>query len=62
MHARKMAAAMQAATSSDPNAEPVLLWVDRESGHGRGKPLHLRVRDIADRWSFVMWQTGMYYD
>ncbi len=59
MHARKMAAAMQAATASDPEADPILLWVDREGGHGQGKPLHLRVRDVADQRIFMMWQTGM---
>jgi len=53
---------MQAASASDQDDEPILLWVDREAGHGRGKPLHLQIRDVADRWSFVMWQTGMYYE
>ncbi|MCA9277442.1 MAG: prolyl oligopeptidase family serine peptidase, partial [Phycisphaerales bacterium] len=59
LHARKMAAAMQAATASDPNAEPILLWVDRDAGHGQGKPRHLLVRDIADQRIFMMWQLGM---
>jgi len=61
MHARKMVAAMQARTGGDMDDEPILLWVDRDGGHGQGKPLHLRIRDVADRWSFVMWQTGVYY-
>ena len=39
LHARKMAAALQAATAEVPAAKPVLLWVDREAGHGQGKPL-----------------------
>lgn len=59
LHARKMAAALQAATASDPAERPVLLWVDREAGHGQGKPLHLRVRDAADQRIFLMWQLGM---
>ena len=59
MHARKMAAALQAATASDPADQPVLLWVDREAGHGQGKPLNLRIRDVADQRIFVMWQLGM---
>ena len=59
LHARKMVAALQAATASDPAERPVLLWVDREGGHGQGKPLHLRVRDAADQRSFLMWQLGM---
>ncbi len=59
LHARKMAAALQAATASDPAEKPVLLWVDREAGHGQGKPLNLRIRDAADQRIFFMWQLGM---
>jgi prolyl oligopeptidase len=59
MHARKMAAALQSATASDPTQVPVLLWVDYEAGHGAGKPLHLRVRDVVDQRIFMMWQLGM---
>ena len=59
LHARKMAARLQAATSSDPSVQPVLLWVDREAGHGQGKPLSLRVREATDLRIFVMWQLGM---
>ncbi|MEM7754525.1 MAG: prolyl oligopeptidase family serine peptidase, partial [Planctomycetota bacterium] len=59
MHARKMAALMQASTSSDPEADPILLKVDREAGHGQGKPLHLRVRDTTDSLMFFMWQLGV---
>jgi prolyl oligopeptidase len=59
LHARKMAALMRAATEDDPAARPILLWVDREAGHGSGKPLHLRIRDAADGRMFMMWQLGM---
>ncbi|MCL4808035.1 MAG: prolyl oligopeptidase family serine peptidase [Thermoanaerobaculia bacterium] len=59
LHARKMAALLQASTASDPAQKPVLLWVDREAGHGQGKPLALRVRDVADQRMFLMWQLGM---
>ncbi|MEO8483231.1 MAG: prolyl oligopeptidase family serine peptidase [Acidobacteriota bacterium] len=59
LHARKMAAALQAATTSDPAEKPVLLWVDREAGHGQGKPLNLRLRDAVDQRLFIMWQLGM---
>jgi prolyl oligopeptidase len=60
LHARKMAAALQAATTSDPSERPVLLWVDREAGHGQGKPLNLRLRDVVDQRLFLMWQLGMH--
>ena len=59
LHARKMAAALQAATAEVPGAKPVLLWVDREAGHGQGKPLNLKIRDAADQRIFFMWQLGM---
>lgn len=58
-HARKMAAMLQASTTSDPAKKPVLLWVDRDAGHGQGKPLDLRLRDVVDDRIFVMWQLGM---
>jgi len=59
MHARKMAAALQHATASDPDDRPILLHVERDAGHGQGKPLNLRVRDAADIRLFLMWQLGM---
>ncbi|MEM7628082.1 MAG: prolyl oligopeptidase family serine peptidase [Planctomycetota bacterium] len=62
MHARKMAALMQASTGGDVDEDPILLWVDRDAGHGAGKPLHLRVRDRADQLIFFMWQLGMLND
>jgi len=62
MHARKMAAALQAATTADQTEHPVLLWADRDGGHGGGKPLHLRIRDAVDQQLFMMWQLGMLND
>ena len=58
MHARKMAARLQAATACDPAERPVLLWVDREAGHGQGKPLALRLRDAVDQRVFLTEQIG----
>lgn len=59
LHARKMAAKLQALAANDPVKEPIFLWIDRDAGHGQGKPLSLRIRDEADQWSFLMWQTGL---
>jgi prolyl oligopeptidase len=59
LHARKMAAALQAATAADPAAKPVLLRVDRDVGHGPGKPLELRIRDAADEVLFMASQLGL---
>jgi prolyl oligopeptidase len=57
MHARKMAALLQA-QSDDPQSV-VLLRVDRDAGHGVGKPLHKQVDDFADQYAFIAWQTGL---
>jgi prolyl oligopeptidase len=59
LHARKMVARLQAATASDPAERPILLWVDRDAGHGGGKPLALRIREVADERLFLMWQLGL---
>lgn len=53
MHARKMVARLQAATSGDA---PILLRYEQSAGHGRGKPLHKVVDEWADIWSFVFAQ------
>ncbi len=62
LHARKMTAALQSYSANDFQQDPILLWIDREGGHGQGKPLHLRIRERADLWIFLMWQTGMLPD
>lgn len=59
LHARKMAAALQDATSADPSDKPIMLWVDREAGHGGGKPLAARIREVVDQRLFVMNQLGV---
>lgn len=59
MHARKFAAVLQAATASDAGEKPVLLRVDRDVGHGPGKPLALRIRDAADELLFMAKQLGL---
>ena len=59
LHARKMAAALQAATAGDQDSEPILLWVDRSAGHGQGKPLDARVSETVDQVIFMAWQLGL---
>jgi prolyl oligopeptidase len=59
LHARKMAAALQAATGGNSEEEPILLWVDRSAGHGQGKPLAQRVEETADQVAFMGWQLGL---
>lgn len=56
LHARKMTALMQAATSSD---RPILLRYDTEAGHSGGLPIRKTIEDLTTRLMFVMWQLGM---
>jgi prolyl oligopeptidase len=50
MHARKMAARLQAATSND---RPILLRLESKAGHGAGKPLSKVLDELTDAWTFV---------
>ncbi|HVV52205.1 MAG TPA: prolyl oligopeptidase family serine peptidase [Polyangia bacterium] len=59
MHARKMAARLQAATAS---GLPVLLDVESQAGHGAGKPLAKVIAQLVDQWSFLFWQLGITYE
>jgi len=52
----KMAAKLQAATSS---GLPVLLRYDVGAGHAGGKPLSKTIEDSAAEFAFLFWQTGM---
>jgi prolyl oligopeptidase len=56
MHARKMGARLQAATSSD---RPILVRVDEDEGHGVGKPRSKQLDAATDLWTFVFWQLGV---
>jgi prolyl oligopeptidase len=58
LHARKMAAMLTWASSSQAD-RPVLLRQSGRSGHGQGKPASMRVRDEADVLSFFCWQLGV---
>jgi prolyl oligopeptidase len=59
MHARKMTAALQAATSSDQASRPILFREDLDSGEDPGAGLDLKLRDIVDARIFLMWQLGV---
>ncbi len=56
MHARKMAARLQAATTS---GRPVLLRLEARAGHGAGKPLAKVLEELTDTWSFVFSELGV---
>lgn len=59
VHTRKMLAAVQAATSSDPVDRPVLLRLDATKGHMLGKPAAVRAKQKLEEMLFAMWQLGM---
>jgi prolyl oligopeptidase len=56
MHARKMAARLQAASGS---GRPVLLRLETKAGHGAGKPLAKVIAQTVDEWSFLYAQLGI---
>jgi prolyl oligopeptidase len=53
LHARKMAASLQAATASD---RPILLLYDTKSGHSGGRPVNKEIEERTDILSFLFWQ------
>jgi len=53
LHARKMAAMLQWATSSE---KPILLRVETKAGHGAGKPVAKLVDELTDVYSFLLSQ------
>jgi prolyl oligopeptidase len=56
LHARKMAALLQAATGSN---RPILLLYDTKSGHSGGRPVNKQIEENADILSFLFWQLGV---
>jgi prolyl oligopeptidase len=56
MHAKKMAARMQAANGGD---RPILLRIETKAGHGAGKPVTKQIEEQTDIYSFLFWQLGV---
>jgi prolyl oligopeptidase len=56
MHAKKMAARLQAANGGD---RPILLRIETKAGHGAGKPVNKQVEEQTDVYSFLFWQLGV---
>jgi prolyl oligopeptidase len=55
-NSRKMAARLQAASSS---GRPVLLRMSMDTGHGQGTPLRTRIDEEVDIYAFLMGQLDM---
>ena len=60
LHARKMAAALQATVMAEPERErrPVLLHYDIKAGHSAGVSVEQLVRDTVDELGFLWNETG----
>ena len=55
LHARKMAALMQAKNGSN---NPILLRYHTQAGHSGGQPVSQQIDEMVDTISFLLWQVG----
>ena len=55
LHARKMAALLQAHSGSET---PILLRYHTAAGHSGGQPVSQRIDEMMDTLSFLKWQVG----
>jgi prolyl oligopeptidase len=58
LHARKMAALLQASTASGPS-RPILIRYDTLAGHSGGQPVSKIISDQTDEVAFLWWQLGI---
>lgn len=60
MHAKKMAALMQAeAKNGASQQQPILLRIESKAGHGAGKPIAKQIEEFVDIYSYLFWQLGV---
>jgi len=60
MHAKKMAALMQAeAGNGASKTRPILLRIESKAGHGAGKPVAKQIEEFTDVYAFLFWQLGV---
>jgi prolyl oligopeptidase len=60
MHAKKMAALLQAEAKNGSSRErPILLRIETKAGHGAGKPVSKLIEEGTDTYSFLFWQLGV---
>ncbi|KAI0034395.1 prolyl oligopeptidase [Vararia minispora EC-137] len=57
LHSFKYAATLQHHRANNPH--PLLLRVERKAGHGAGKTTEQRIKEAADKWSFVAQTLGL---
>ncbi|NNE08791.1 MAG: S9 family peptidase, partial [Gemmatimonadetes bacterium] len=54
-HSFKFAAAAQEAQGGE---NPILIRIERDAGHGRGKPTSKVIDEIGDTWAFLLYELG----
>jgi prolyl oligopeptidase len=60
MHAKKMAALMQASAANGASrTRPILLRIESKAGHGAGKPVTKQIEEFTDIYEFLFWQLGV---
>jgi prolyl oligopeptidase len=60
MHAKKMAALLQAEAKNGVSKDkPILLRIETKAGHGQGKPVTKQIEESTDMYSFLFWQLGI---
>ncbi len=60
MHAKKMAALLQAeAKNGASQQKPILLRIETKAGHGQGKPVTKQIEESTNVYSFLFWQLGV---
>jgi prolyl oligopeptidase len=57
LHARKMTALMQAATTGSDH--PILLHYDTSAGHSGGTPAGKQIENVTDELGYLFWQLGV---
>jgi prolyl oligopeptidase len=54
-HSFKFAAALQA---NQQAADPILIRIETNAGHGAGKPTGMVIAENADKMAFMLWNMG----
>lgn len=55
-HSFKFAARLQKAQSC---ANPTLIRIETNAGHGAGKPTEMIIQEAIDKWAFALWNMGI---
>ena len=55
-HSFKFIARLQSYTK---NKRPALIRIETQAGHGAGKPISKIIDEVADKWTFFLWNVGL---